>query len=37
LEANFGPVDKILSQTGLKEKELLAMAAKLVFGSMDLD
>lgn len=37
LEANFGPIDKILEQTGLKEKELLAMAARLVFGTLDFD
>ena len=37
LEANFGPIDKLEAQTDMKEKEILAMAAKIVFGSMDMD
>jgi hypothetical protein len=37
LEANFGSVEKLRSQTGLSEKELLSMAMKIVFGSLDMD
>ena len=37
LEANFGPIDNLKTQTGLKEKEILAMAAKIVFGSLDME
>jgi hypothetical protein len=37
LEANFGSVDKLLEQTGLSEKELYFMSAKIIFGSMDME
>ena len=37
LEANFGSVEKLLEQTGLNEKELYLMAAKVLFGSLEME
>ena len=37
LEKNFGPLNKLRSQTGLSEKQLLGMALKLIHGHMDME
>jgi hypothetical protein len=36
LEENFGPLSKLVDQTGLPEKHLLPMAMKLLHGDMDM-
>ncbi len=37
LEENFGPLDKLVTATGMEEKFLLPMAMKLLHGDMDMD
>ena len=36
LEENFGPLSKLVDQTGMEEGQLLPMAMKLLHGDMDL-
>lgn len=36
LEENFGPLQKLVETTGLKEKELLPMAMRLLHGDMEM-